>query len=77
MSNDSYRARQNVIFELGYLMAKLGRNRICALIKENVEIPSDISGVVYIPYDKEGAWKIKIAKEMKATGIQIDFNSIY
>lgn len=80
--SDSYnspihRARQNVIFELGYLMAKLGRSRICALVKDNVEIPSDISGVVYIPYDKEGAWKIKVAKEMKAVGIDIDFNSLY
>lgn len=71
------RARQNVIFELGYLMAKLGRQRICALVKDNVEIPSDISGVVYIPYDKDGAWKIKVAKEMKAVNINIDFNSIY
>ncbi len=77
MSNDTYRARQNVVFELGYLMSKLGRHRICALIKDNVEIPSDISGVIYIPYDKDGAWKIKVANEMKSVGIKIDLNALY
>ena len=42
------RARQNVIFELGYFIGRLGRNRVCALFSENVEIPSDYSGVIFI-----------------------------
>ncbi len=38
------RARQNVIFEIGYLMARLGRERIM-IMREDVEIPSDLSGI--------------------------------
>lgn len=68
------RARQNVVFEHGYLIGKLGRKRVCALIKQDVEKPNDISGVVYIPY--EGAWKIDLAKEMKAAGYKIDMNDV-
>ena len=68
------RARQNVVFEHGYLIGKLGRKRVCALIKNNVERPNDISGVVYIPY--EGSWKIDLAKEMRAAGYKIDMNDV-
>lgn len=50
------RARQNVVFEHGYLIGKLGRDRVCSLVKDNVEKPNDISGVVYIDYDSNGAW---------------------
>ena len=66
------RARQNVIFEHGYLMSKLGRERVCALVKGNVEIPSDLMGIVYVTFDEDGAWKMKIANEMKTVGIDIN-----
>jgi len=65
---------QNVIFELGYLMGKLGRRRVCALYKEGVEIPSDYSGTVYIPMDSRGGWRLLIAKEIKQAGIEVDLN---
>ncbi len=68
------RVSQNVIFELGYLMGKLGRRRVCALYKEGVEIPSDYSGTVYIPMDSRGAWRLLIAKEVKQAGIEVDLN---
>ena len=68
------RARQNVIFELGYFIGRLGRNRVCALYSSGVEIPSDYSGVLYIEYDEKGAWRIALAKEMKAAGLPIDMN---
>jgi predicted nucleotide-binding protein len=68
------RVNQNVIFELGYLMGKLGRRRVCALYKEGVEIPSDYSGTVYIPMDSRGAWRLLIAKEIKQAGIEVDLN---
>lgn len=48
------RARQNVVFEHGYLMASLGRSNVCALVKGEIETPSDISGVVYTPLDSNG-----------------------
>jgi len=66
-----YRARQNVVFEHGYLMAKLGRKNVCALVKGEIETPNDISGVVYVSIDSAGAWKIDISKELRACGYQI------
>lgn len=44
------RARQNVIFELGYFLALLKRHsgRVLLLYKGDVELPSDIIGVVHI-----------------------------
>jgi predicted nucleotide-binding protein len=66
------RARQNVVFELGFFVAALGRGGVCALHKGNVEIPSDYEGVIYIPMDEAGAWKLELAKEIRAAGIDID-----
>lgn len=74
LKEDNYRARQNVIFEHGYLIGKLGREHVCALVKENVETPGDISGVVYVQMDDAGAWKMDVAKEMEIAGLKIDFN---
>lgn len=68
------RARQNVVFEHGYLISKLGRNNVCALVKPSVETPNDISGIVYISFDSNGGWKIPLANEMKSSGYEIDFN---
>ncbi|HEL5706984.1 TPA: nucleotide-binding protein [Clostridioides difficile] len=68
------RARQNVVFEHGYLIGKLGRNNVCALVKQSVETPNDISGIVYIPLDDNGGWQIPLAKEMKSSGYEVDFN---
>lgn len=74
--NKNLRARQNVVFEHGYFVAKLDRKNVCALVKGNVEKPSDISGVVYIEMDELGAWKYSLAKEMKASGYEIDLNKL-
>src|SRR5918999_4506459 len=63
------RARQNVILELGFFLGKLGRSRVCALFMEGVELPSDYSGVVYVPVDSSGAWRLILAKEMKGAGL--------
>ncbi len=68
------RARQNVIFELGYFIGRLGRNRVSALYEPKVELPSDYSGVLYIPLDDAGAWRIALAKELKAAGLPVDIN---
>lgn len=69
-----FRARQNVILELGYFFAKLGRKKVCALHKAQVEIPSDIHGVLYIPMDKDEGWKMRLAKEMKKTGMPVELS---
>jgi len=68
------RARQNVILELGYFIGKLGRQHVCALHKGGTDIPSDISGVVYIPMDAAGAWKLQLGKELKASIPGVDLN---
>ncbi|MDN5566007.1 MAG: nucleotide-binding protein [Psychrobacter sp.] len=74
--NSNPRARQNVVFEHGLLIGKIGRNNVVALVKDTVEIPNDISGVVYETMDSKGAWKYKIAREMKSSGYDVDMNKI-
>jgi len=66
------RARQNVVFELGYFVGLLDRKNVCALYESGVERPSDIEGLVYVPLDDQGAWKIRLAQELKAAGFDID-----
>jgi len=66
------RARQNVIFEFGYFVALLGRNKVTALCEAEIERPSDIDGVLYIPYDKKGEWKKSLAQDIMAAGIAIN-----
>lgn len=68
------RARQNVLVELGYMAAKIGRNRVCVLRKGGVEIPSDFLGVLYVDMDSAGAWRLTLAKELKVAGLNIDLN---
>lgn len=65
------RARQNVVFEHGYFMAKLGRENVLALVKGEIEVPNDINGVVYVNLDPNGAWKIEVAKELRSCGYAI------
>ncbi len=69
------RARQNVILELGFVSASLGPHRVCALLKGEVEIPSDYKGVVYVPMDKTD-WKRRLIKELAEAGYNVDANKI-
>lgn len=75
--NYRFRARQNVMLELGYFLAYLGRDCVCALLKGNVEIPSDYRNVLYIEMDKNDAWKTKLAKELKSAQIDIDSSALF
>jgi len=74
--NLSPRARQNVIFEHGYLIGKIGRKNVCALVKNDVEKPNDISGVVYVNMDSQKGWHLLLAKELKDAGYSIDLNKL-
>ena len=68
------RARQNVIFEHGYLIAKLGRSNVVPLVKnKNIELPSDIRDMVYVD---DSQWKITIGKELKTAGYPVDLNKL-
>jgi len=73
----NYRARQNVVFEHGYFIARLGRENVAAIVKDKVETPNDISGVVYLTYDFQGAWQKDLIKELKAAGYKIDANILF
>jgi predicted nucleotide-binding protein len=70
------RARQNVVLEHGFIMGNIGRKNVVALVKGNIEKPNDISGVVYEDMDEKGAWRFKVAQEMKAAGYDVDMNKI-
>jgi len=70
------RARQNVILELGYFIGRLGRSRVCPMLAEGVERPSDVHDLVYVPYDAPGAWRLTLAREIRAAGIAVDLNLI-
>ncbi len=71
------RARQNVILELGYMIAKLDRKNVCALLKDSVEKPTDYDAVVYVPMDVNGAWEKTLVRELKAAGINGNFEKMY
>lgn len=72
------RARQNVIFELGFFIGILGRSRVVAIYEEvdDFQIPSDYKGVLYTSYDKEGKWQLNLVKELRACGYDVDANKI-
>jgi predicted nucleotide-binding protein len=73
-----FRARQNVILELGYFLSKLGRKNVMALLDKNkvMELPSDYIGVLYTPFDSTGNWRYKLADELKSAGYKIDKNRL-
>lgn len=70
------RARQNVIFEMGYFIGKLDRTHVFELLEEGVEKPGDLDGILYTSVDGEGMWKFKLAKRLKALGYNIKMDKI-
>lgn len=70
------RARQNVMLELGYFLGKLGRNRVCALKRGDLEIPSDFAGVVWELMDDGHGWKQSLGRELEAAGYAVDWNKV-
>jgi predicted nucleotide-binding protein len=69
------RARQNVVFELGFFIGELGPHHVAALVKGEIERPSDFDGVVYISLDS-GSWQMELSRELKAAGYTIDWNRV-
>lgn len=74
--NTKPRARQNVVFELGFFIGAFGSERVAALVKGDIERPSDFEGVVYIDLDDAGGWKQKLGRELQAAGYEIDWNKV-
>lgn len=75
----AFRARQNVVLEMGMLLSTLGRTKVAILIKSPAEMerPSDIQGLLYIPFDKDVAEaRIQLAKEMNKQGFGINVDDM-
>ena len=70
------RARQNVLFELGYFIGKLNPNQVCLLYKEGVELPSYIPNVVYVPMDGADDWKLKLSQGMRNAGLPVNVSQV-
>lgn len=69
------RARQNVVFELGFFIGSLGPGNVAAIVKGDLERPSDFDGVVYISFDSED-WRTKLGRELEEAGYEIDWNKV-
>jgi predicted nucleotide-binding protein len=74
--SDQPRARQNVIFELGWFAGRLGRARVTVLYDRGVELPSDYGGVTYTLLDEEGVWRFKLVRELQDAGLSFDANRL-
>ncbi|MDR3476777.1 MAG: nucleotide-binding protein [Gammaproteobacteria bacterium] len=76
----AFRARQNVVLELGMLLIHLGRKKVAILLKEQekMERPSDIQGLIYIPFKDDIAKEagVTLAKEMNCQGYNIDIKDL-
>lgn len=72
------RARQNVVDEFGYFKGKLGRENIFVLYRktQGFEFPSNMDGVLYVPYDGLGHWKIELARELQKRGYEPDLDKL-
>lgn len=74
-----YRVRQNVVLELGMLLSKVGRSKVAILLSqaEDMEKPSDIDGLIYIPF-KENVeeTKVSLAKELQRNGYALDISKL-
>lgn len=64
------RARQNVVFEHGYLVGKMGRSKVAAIVDEGIEVPGDLAGVVYISVKED--WRNRLKKELHAAGVEFN-----
>lgn len=70
------RARQNVVFEMGYFMGRLTRKRVVVLLDQGVDKPGNLDGLVYVPTLDEYGWKLRLVKELNNCGYKVDANKI-
>lgn len=70
------RPRQNVVLEWGFFLGKLGRDRVAALLQDEIEFPNDYSGVVYIEIDDNEGWNTRLFRELNNAGMPVDHNKL-
>lgn len=73
--NKKHRPRQNVILELGYFTALLGRDKTMVLVKGDIELPSDVIGVTYERIDEGEGWKMRLARELREAGFKVSLDN--
>jgi predicted nucleotide-binding protein len=70
----SPRARQAVVFEMGFLVAALTPGRVCVLYEDGVELPCEIDGISYLRLDLGGTWQAKLLLRLRRAGFDYDLN---
>lgn len=63
------RARQNVVFEAGYFLGKLGHEKVLLMAEDNLELPSDLDGCLYTKFDSDGVWKDRLFTNLESMGL--------
>jgi len=58
-------------------MGALGRKNVRAIVEDGVETPSDYSGVLFIPFDAADGWRLKLVRELKSAGLDVDANAAF
>jgi predicted nucleotide-binding protein len=71
-----FRARQNVLLDLGYFVGWLGEAKVCALHRDEVALPADWNGVKWVPLDADGTWRLVLARALKAAGFTINMEEL-
>jgi predicted nucleotide-binding protein len=70
------RARQEVIFEMGFLAAALTPARVCVLYEEGVELPCELGGISHVRLDLAGTWQSKLLMKLRRAGFDYDLNRL-
>jgi predicted nucleotide-binding protein len=72
------RPQQDVVFELGFLLGKLGKNKVLIFFREcsNFEIPTDFEGIKVTAFDDRDSWKLALIRELTNNGLAIDGDKI-
>lgn len=74
LNPDASGISESSVYELGLIVGKLGRNQVCGLVKNQIDILANYSGVSYVPIDPAGAWKFLLIKQLKDAGFDVDAN---
>ena len=68
-----------MLFEHGLLIGALGAERVCAIVKHDVEIPSDLHRVLYKHISVSGGFEsiaMDILRELRSAGYEVDANRL-
>jgi predicted nucleotide-binding protein len=72
----STRAQQEVVFQMGFLVAALSPGRVCVLYEDGVELPYELDGVSHVRLDLGGAWQPKLLLHLRRAGFDYDMNKL-